>query len=67
MPVAGIKFEKNAQGIPTHVIIDLKRYGNNHLLEDFLDGMEAQSIRGGETISVDELKKYMDKRIKKNV
>jgi len=67
MPIAGIKYDKNVRGIPTHVRIDLKRYGNNELLEDFLDGMEAENLRGGETITLDEFKKHMDKRVKKNV
>jgi len=67
MPIAGIKYERNVRGVATHVRIDLKRYGNNEVLEDFLDGMEAESLRGGETITLDELKKYMDKRLKKNV
>ncbi len=67
MPIAGIKYEKNVHGVATHVRIDLKRYGKNELLEDFLDGMEAENLRGGETITLEELKKHMDERLKKNV
>ncbi len=62
MPVAGIKYEKNVRGVATHVRIDLKRYGNNELLEDFLDGLEAESLRGGETITLDELIQSQNKK-----
>jgi hypothetical protein len=67
MAIAGIKYEKNIRGINTHVRIDLKRYGNNELLEDFLDGVEAENLKGSETITLDEFKSHMDKRFKKNV
>jgi hypothetical protein len=55
MPVAGIKYEKNVHGTPTHVRINLKKFGNNELLEDFLDGLEVEKVRGGETITLEEL------------
>jgi hypothetical protein len=65
--IAGIKYETDAHGAKRYVRIDLKRYGNNELLEDFLDGLDAEMRRGGETITLDEFKKSMNNRLKKHV
>ena len=67
MAIAGIKYENDVNGKRRYVRIDLKRFGNNELLEDFLDGMEAENRKGEETISLDDFKKHMDKRFKKHV
>jgi hypothetical protein len=64
---AGIKYETDAHGIRRYVRIDLKRFGNNELLEDFLDGLDAEIRRGGETITLEEFKKSMDNRQKKHL
>ncbi|MDR2680474.1 MAG: hypothetical protein LBC47_06655 [Tannerella sp.] len=39
----GIKYTKDATGHNRYVRIDLNRYGNHELLEDFLDGLEAEA------------------------
>ena len=44
MSIAGIKFETDMHGQRRYVRIDLKRFGKNQLLEDFLDGMEAERL-----------------------
>lgn len=61
MAIAGIKYEKNIRGVNTHVRIDLKRYGNNELLEDFLDGMEAQQAKNEPTTPWEDVKKRLNK------
>lgn len=63
--IAGIKTEKDSRGQVRYLRIDLKQHGDNELLEDFLDGLEAKNRRGGETITLDEFKEYVEKRLSK--
>ena len=43
MSLAGIKYMKDADGRHRYVRIDLDKYGKHPLLEDFLDGLEAEA------------------------
>ncbi|SFK48127.1 hypothetical protein [Proteiniphilum acetatigenes] len=65
MNSSGIKIKKDQKGRTRYVKIDMKKHGNNELLEDFLDIEEANSRQGGETISLQEFKENMDKRFGK--
>ena len=65
--IAGIKYTKDSKGNKRYVRIDLDMYGENQLLEDFLDLIEIESRKNDETISLDEFNKYIDERIKMNV
>jgi len=67
MELAGIKYTKDATGRNRYVRIDLKKYGENQLLEDFLDGLEAIARKEEETVSIDEFNQYVDERLKANV
>ena len=40
MNLAGIKYTKDITGRNRYVHIDLEKYGENQLLEDFLDSLE---------------------------
>lgn len=62
----GIKYTKSPKG-NNYVRVDLDMYGENQLLENFLDLIDAEAIKDEETISLDEFNKYIDKRIKENV
>jgi hypothetical protein len=42
--VAGIQFEKNTSMRTGYVRINLDKYANNEVLQDFLDGVEAEKI-----------------------
>jgi len=42
--VAGIQFEGNTSARTGYVRINLDRYANNEVLQDFLDGVEAEKI-----------------------
>ena len=42
--VAGIQFERNTSGRTGYVRINLDKYANNEVLQDFLDGVEAEKI-----------------------
>lgn len=64
MAITGIKYETDSRGIRRFVRIDLKRFGNNEILEDFLDGLEAEKRKGGETITLEEFKKDVEKKLK---
>ena len=65
--IAGIKYTKDASGRNRYVRIDLDMYGENQLVEDFLDLLYIESRKGCETISLEELNQYIDKRIESNV
>ena len=42
--IAGIQFEKDVSERTGYVRINLNRYANNEVLQDFLDGVEAEKI-----------------------
>ena len=65
--VAGIKYTKDSKGNKRYVRVDLDMYGENQLLEDFLDLIEIESRKNDETISLNEFNQYIDNRIKINV
>jgi hypothetical protein len=65
--IAGIKYTHDAAGHKRYVRIDLDMYGENPLLEDFLDLLEIEARKGGETISLEEFNRYIDKRLESNV
>ena len=48
--VSGITIEKNIRGQARYARIDLRKFGNNELIEDFLDGQLAESCRNDESI-----------------
>jgi hypothetical protein len=64
--IAGIKYTKDRTGT-RYVRVDLDRYGNNELLEDFLDGLEAQALKGQPTVSLSEFNDYIDNKLNNNV
>ena len=65
--LAGIKYTKSPKGDKRYVRVDLDMYGENQLLEDFLDLIDIEAKKNNETISLDKFNKYIDKRIKANV
>jgi hypothetical protein len=67
MELAGIKYTKDAAGRNRYVRIDLEKYGENQLLEDFLDGLEAMAYKGDETVSLDEFNRRIDEKLKAGV
>lgn len=64
--IAGIKCTKDRTG-KRYVRVDLDRYGDNELLEDFLDGLEAQALEGQLTVSLSEFNGYIDNKLNNNV
>ncbi|MDR1023159.1 MAG: hypothetical protein LBL94_07825 [Prevotellaceae bacterium] len=67
MEIAGIKYTKDMSGRNRYVHIDLDRYGENQLLEDFLDGLEVMCHKEKEVVSLDEFNRYIDDKLKKGV
>ena len=67
MELTGIKYTKDAAGYNRYVRIDLEKYRENQLLEDFLDGFEAISQKKEESVSLDDFNRYIDERLKTNV
>jgi hypothetical protein len=65
--IAGIKYTKDATGRKRYVRVDLDMYGENQLFEDFLDLLEIEARKSGETISLEEFNQYIDKRIEGSV
>jgi len=64
--MTGIKYTKSPKGNKHYVRVDLDMYGENQLLEDFLDmiDIEARKNESNEYISLEEFNKYIDERIK---
>jgi hypothetical protein len=65
--IAGIEYTKDVTGKKRYLQIDLDMYGENQLIEDFLDLLDIEARKGGETISLNEFNQYIDKRIESNV
>ena len=55
--VAGIKYTKDSKKNKRYVRVDLDMYGENQLLEDFLDGLEAMAREGEPTYPLEEVMK----------
>jgi len=55
--VAGIRYTKNPNSNSRYVRIDLDVYGDNQLLEDFLDLAEIKARQGEPTYPFDEVMK----------
>ena len=47
-PVAGIKYTKDSKGEKRYVRVDLDMYGENQLLEDFLDLIDIEAAKKDE-------------------
>jgi predicted RNA-binding protein YlxR (DUF448 family) len=62
METAGIKYTKDTMGRNRYVHIDLDKYGENQLLEDFLDGMEAMKLKGEPTVPLREFIEGQNKK-----
>ncbi|MDR0333552.1 MAG: hypothetical protein LBI15_08815 [Dysgonamonadaceae bacterium] len=62
MVVTGIKYTKDASGRNRYLRIDLEKYGENQALEDFLDGLEAMALKGGETMPFEDFVKEENRR-----
>ena len=60
--VAGIKYETDARGSKRFVRIDLKKYGNNELLEDFLDSVDVEKRKGEQTVPLEEVLNRLNKK-----
>ena len=55
--IEGIKYTKDSKKNKRYVRVDLDMYGENQLLEDFLDLIEIESRKGEETYPFDEVMK----------
>ncbi|MDR1337200.1 MAG: hypothetical protein LBK22_10265 [Tannerella sp.] len=60
--VAGIRYTKDAGGFNRYVRIDLKRYGDNELLEDLLDSLEVEARKGESAMPFEDFVKEENKR-----
>ena len=55
--IAGIKYTKDSKRNKRYVRVDLDMYGENQLLEDFLDLIEIEARKGEPTYPFDEVMK----------
>ena len=63
--IEGIKYTKDSKGNKRYVRVDLDKYGENQLLEDFLDliEIEASESEVGEYVPLEEfMKKEYERR-----
>jgi hypothetical protein len=58
----GIKYTKDATGYNRYVRIDLKQYGNDELLEDFLDSIDIAARKEEPTVPFEEVLARENKR-----
>jgi hypothetical protein len=54
--IAGIEYVKDERGRVRSVSVDVEKHGTNEAFQDFLDGLEAESRKGEETISLEEFR-----------
>ncbi|MDR0682021.1 MAG: hypothetical protein LBG15_09280 [Dysgonamonadaceae bacterium] len=57
--IAGIKYTKDKTRRKRYVRVGLDMYGENQLIEDFLDLLEIEARKDNDTISLDEFNKYI--------
>ena len=62
MAVAGIKYTKDALGRNRYVRIDLEKYGEHQLIEDFLDLLDIEARKGEPTYPFEEVIARENKR-----
>jgi hypothetical protein len=61
--IAGIEYTKDTTGKKRYVKIDLDMYGDNQLIEDFLDLLDIEARKGEPTRPFDEvMKKEFERR-----
>jgi hypothetical protein len=58
----GVKYTKDASGYNRYVRIDLQRYGNDELLEDFLDRIDIEARKDEPTVPFEEVVARENKR-----
>jgi hypothetical protein len=58
----GIKYTKDATGYNRYVRIDLKQYGDDELLEDFLDSIDIAARKEEPTVPLEEVLARENKR-----
>ncbi|MDR2449799.1 MAG: hypothetical protein LBD52_07560 [Prevotellaceae bacterium] len=58
----GIKYTKDASGYNRYVHIDLRQYGNDELLEDFLDKIDIEARKDEPTVPLREFIKEQNKK-----
>ena len=62
MELAGIKYTKDATGRNRYVRIDLEKYGENQLVEDFLDLLDIEARKSEPTYPLAEVLERENKR-----
>ncbi|MDR3189315.1 MAG: hypothetical protein LBT94_09070 [Prevotellaceae bacterium] len=62
MELAGIKYTKDADGRNRYLQIDLDRYGENQLLDDFLDMLDIEARKDEPTYPLEEVVARENKR-----
>lgn len=60
--IAGITTQTDHRGREVSVNINMRKHGNNELLEDFLDGQIVEARCGEETTPWSEVKAKLDKK-----
>jgi hypothetical protein len=61
--IAGIKYTRDKNGRKRYVRVDLDMYGENQLIEDFLDLLEIEARKGEPTYPFEEvMRKEFERR-----
>jgi hypothetical protein len=59
---AGIRFEKNTRGVPVYMRIDMRKFGNNPFIEDFIDSQMIGMRDDEELVPWEDVKRKLDKK-----
>jgi hypothetical protein len=60
--IAGIEYTKDATGKKRYLRIDLDMYGENQLIEDFLDLLDIEARKGEPTYPLDDVISELEKK-----
>ncbi|MDR2627355.1 MAG: hypothetical protein LBC40_04905 [Dysgonamonadaceae bacterium] len=61
--VEGISYTNDATGRKRYLQIDLDVYGENPLIEEFLDSLDTEARRAEEAIRMEEFNQYLEKKL----
>ena len=60
--IAGIKYTKDVTGHKRYVRVDLDMYGENQLIEDFLDLLDIEARKGEPTYPLSDVINELEKK-----
>ncbi len=60
--ISGVTYEHNTRGVPTGMYVNLRKYGSDPYIEDFIDSRAIADAEDEETVPWNDVKKRLDKK-----